>query len=55
MSVFGCATYAHVPNELRNKLDNKEVKCIFVGYKDESKAYKLYNTIIKKVIINKDV
>ena len=43
MRVFGCATCAHVLDQLRKKLDNKGEKCIFLGYCDESKAYKLYN------------
>ena len=55
MRVFGCVAYAHVPDELRKKLDNKGDKCIFVGYSDESKAYKLYNPSTKKVIIRRDV
>jgi len=53
--VFGCVAYAHVPNELRKKLDDKGEKCIFVGYSDESKTYKLYNPSTKKVIISRDV
>lgn len=32
MRVFGCVTYAKVPNSLRNKLDDKGIKCRFVGY-----------------------
>jgi len=55
MRVFGCVAYVLVPYELRKKLDNKGEKCIFVGYSDESKAYKLYNPLTKKVIISKDV
>ena len=55
MRVFGCVAYAHVPDQLRKKLDNKGEKCIFLGYNDESKAYKLYNPSTKKVIINRDV
>jgi len=55
MRVFGCVAYAHVPDELRKKLVSKEEKCIFVGYSNESKAYKIYNTLTKKVIINRDV
>ena len=27
---FGCVAYAHVPDELRKKLDKKGQKCIFV-------------------------
>ena len=55
MRVFGCVAYAHVPDELRDKLDRKGEKCIFVVHSDESKAYKIYNPSTKKVIINKDV
>lgn len=47
--------YAHVPNELRKKLDNKGEKCIFVGYSEDTNDYKLYNPITRKVIINRDV
>lgn len=32
MLVFQCTTYAHVPKEKRKKLENKSVKCIFIGY-----------------------
>ena len=53
MRAFGCMAYAHIPNELRKKLDDKGEK--FVGYSDESKAYKLYNPLTKKVIISRDV
>ena len=30
LKVFGCVAYAHVPDELRRKLDKKGHKCIFV-------------------------
>ena len=38
--VFGCVAYAHIPDQLRKKLDSKGEKYIFLGYSDESKAYK---------------
>ena len=53
--VFGCIAYAHVPDQLRKKLDDKGEKCIFIGYSTDSKAYKLYNPETKKVIISRDV
>jgi hypothetical protein len=41
LRVFGCDAFMHVPKEKRSKLDNKAEKCIFVGYKDGIKGYKL--------------
>ena len=38
MRVFGCVAYAHIPDQLRKKLDSKGEKCIFIGYNGESKA-----------------
>jgi transposase InsO family protein len=55
LKVFGCVTYAHVPDELRRKMENKGHKCIFVGYSEETKAYKLYDPIARKFIINRNV
>lgn len=31
------------------------MKCIFLGVSDQSKAYKLYNSKTKKIIISRDV
>eukprot|EP00253_Pinus_taeda_P012844 PITA_12844 len=55
MRVFGCVAYAHVLDKIRKKLDSKGEKCVFVGYCDQSKAYKLYNPSTKKLIVSKDV
>ena len=44
-----------MPDELRKKLDKKGQKCIFVGYFEDTKAYKLYDPVTKKVIISHDV
>ena len=53
--VFGCIAYAHMPKQTRSKLDDKSEKCIFIGYDEQSKAYKLSNPITKKVIVSRDV
>ena len=37
------------------KFDNHIEKCIFIGYSKESKAYKLYNLLTKKLVISRDV
>jgi hypothetical protein len=53
--IFGCLAFAHVPDSQRIKMDNKSIKCIHLGVSDESKAYKLYDPIKKKILISRDV
>ena len=55
LKFFGCDAYVHVPKEKRSKLDNKVEKCIFIGYKDGMKGYKLWNPITKKTVYSRDV
>eukprot|EP00253_Pinus_taeda_P032694 PITA_32694 len=55
MKVFGRVAYAHIPDQLRRKLDSKGEKCIFIGYSEEYKAYKLYIPSIKKFFVSRDV
>jgi hypothetical protein len=52
---FGCDAYVHVPKENRSKLDKKDGKCIFIGYKDGVKGYKLWNPETKKTVYSRDV
>ena len=55
LKVFGCVAYSHIPDAMRSKLDDKAEKCIFIGYSERSKAYKLYNPVTEKVVISRDV
>ena len=55
MRVFGCDAYVHVPKEKRIKLDNKFERCIFIGYKDGLKGYRLCNLETRKVVYSRDV
>ena len=54
MKVFGCIAYA-CRMKYRMKFEPKVIKCIFIGYANESKAYKLYDSMMKRVIISLDV
>ena len=41
LRVFGCIAFKHIPDAKRRKLDNKSCKCVFVGYPEGTKGYKL--------------
>jgi hypothetical protein len=55
LRVFGCDAYLHVPKENRSKLDKKDEKCIFIGYKYGVKGYNLWNPETKKTVYSRDV
>jgi hypothetical protein len=52
---FGCVAFSHVPEELRKKIDDRSEKYIFIGYSEQSKAYKLYNHVTKKFLVSRYV
>ena len=55
MRVFGCIAYAMVPDAKRGKLDAKGTKCLFLGYCEGTKAYRLMCVETKKIIKSRDV
>ena len=55
LRVFGCDAFVDIPKERRQKLDNKSEKCIFVGYKDGVKEYKMWNPTTRTIVYSKDV
>ena len=54
-NVFGCVSYAHVPDNLRSKLDKKSLRCVLLRISEESKAYRLYDPISLRIIVSRDV
>jgi hypothetical protein len=55
LRIFGSKAFSHVPKEDRRKLDAKEIKCIFIGYCTNHKAYKMYDPNTHKVFARRDV
>jgi transposase InsO family protein len=53
--IFGCVAYVYIPDPKRIKLDAKGEKCVLLGVSDESKAYRLYNPLTKRICISIDV
>lgn len=53
--VFGCVAHVHVPDSRRTKLDSKSFRCVLLGVSEESKAYRLYDPISKKIVISRDI
>ena len=55
LHTFGCTTFVHILKKKHSKLDSKTIKGLFLGYSDTSKAYRIYNTTSKRLIISRDV
>jgi len=55
LRVFGCIAHAHVPEAKRTKLDNKSLTCVLLGVNEESKGYKLFDPIARRVVVSRDV
>jgi hypothetical protein len=52
---IGPLAYLHVPKENRKKLDSKTQPCLFVGYDDQSKVYRLFDPFRRKIVLSRDV
>jgi hypothetical protein len=54
LKVF-CKTFAHIPDEKRRKLEFKSIPCVFLGYCEGTKAYRLMCLKTKRIIKSQDV
>jgi len=53
--IFGCPIYIHVSIEKRTKLEPSNMKGLFLGYSETSKAYGVFNPEQRKTFISKGV
>jgi len=51
---WGCVAYAHIPEQLRKKLDVKAHRGIFVGYDNPNGTYRIFDPATNKIICTKD-
>ena len=55
LRVFGSITWARIPLDKRRALQPQIIECLFIGYPDESKGFKLLYINTKQVIIERSV
>ena len=55
LNIFGWPVYIHIPKEKRKKLNLSEKKGLFVGYSEQSKAYRIYIPWYRQIKLSRDV
>ena len=55
LRIFGCPVYIHVPKEKRTKMEPSGKKGVFVGYSENSKAYRIYVPGQRQIEVSRDV
>jgi hypothetical protein len=55
LRVFGCVCYTLIPAALRQKLDSKAEKGVFMGYGSCEKGYRVYILDSKKIVLSRSV
>lgn len=53
--VFECIAHMLIDSQFRKKLDSKTQRCVFIGYCEETKGYKLFDPESEKVKISRNV
>ena len=55
LRIFGSTCYMHIHKTLRTKFQPTAIKCVFVGYSDTQKAYRLWDPVNRTFPISRDV
>jgi hypothetical protein len=55
LRVFGCRAHVKITRPGLQKLDDRSVPAVFLGYEPGSKAYRLYDPVVKHVLVSRDV
>ncbi|KAL4273689.1 hypothetical protein GQ457_13G024310 [Hibiscus cannabinus] len=55
LRVFGCVCYVPVPEVKRDKLDERAIVGVFLGYSSNSKKYRVYDVKTKKILVSRNL
>ncbi|OWZ04589.1 polyprotein [Phytophthora megakarya] len=55
LRVFGSQGYAHVDDAKRTKLEPKSFRCMFLGYAENAKGYRVYDLDASKIMVSHSV
>ena len=55
LHAFGFFVYVIYNVQEKTKMDSKSRRCIFLGYADEVKGYRMWDPTAHKIVINRDV
>ena len=55
LRVFGSTAWAQIPLDKRRDLQPQSIECMFLGYPNESKGFKLLDIKTKQIIIERSV
>ena len=55
LHAFGCPVYVMYNAQERAKLDPKSKRCIFLGYADGVKGYRLWDPTAYKIVISRNL
>ena len=53
--IFGSLAYCHIPSDTYTKLDHIAERGYFVGYSEISKAYRIFISRARRIIIIRDI
>ncbi|KAL2929715.1 Retrovirus-related Pol polyprotein from transposon TNT 1-94 [Bienertia sinuspersici] len=55
LRTFGCLVMAHNPMQNHDKFNERGVPCVFIGYPQDKKGYKVLNLLNNMVFVSRDV
>jgi hypothetical protein len=55
LRMFGCSAYMHIPAHEWSKFSTRAQKCVFVGYCETQKEFRLWDLVRRKICVSRDV